>query len=128
MEPNGVILKSNDFKIQGEKVYINPTKIKSVPGMLLIFGNFCGHCHRFMPTFNEIANKMGNAYTCASIESEDIKGQDALIKALDFQGYPTICFFNQNGLIMTQYEGSRDKKSILDEICNTYHHCVRNYK
>lgn len=122
-QPHGVILKASDFKIQGKKVYINPSKTKSVPGMLLIFGNFCSYCHRFMPTFNEIADNIGKGYTCMSIESEELKGQDALISALDFQGYPTICFVSQNGLIMNQYNGSRDKKSILNEICNNFHQC-----
>lgn len=125
-KPHGVILKAIDFQVQGKKVYINPNKVGTVPGMLLIWGDFCGHCHRFLPTFNNISDTIGRGYTCASIESEELKEQDALTTALNFQGFPTVCFFNQNGLILGQYDGARDKKSILDNICKMYHHCITN--
>jgi hypothetical protein len=36
--------------------------------------------------------------------------QDTLTSALDFQGFPTICFVNQNGMIINQYNGPRDKR------------------
>lgn len=127
VNPHGVILKASDFKVQGKKVFINPNKTKSVPGMLLIHGFFCGHCTRFMPTFNEISDNIGNGYTCMSIESEDLKGQDLLTSALDFQGFPTICFVNQKGMIISQYDGPRDKKAILNEICDKFHQCIQNY-
>jgi thiol-disulfide isomerase/thioredoxin len=123
---SGIILKASDFKVQGKKVFINPSKTKSVPGMLLIFATWCGHCTRFMPIFNEISDKIGKGYTCMSIESEELRGQDTLTSALDFQGFPTICFVDQKGMIMNQYNGPRDKKSILDEICNNFHQCIQN--
>jgi thiol-disulfide isomerase/thioredoxin len=124
-QPHGTILKASDFQVKGKKVFINPNKTKGVPGMLLIWGDFCGHCHRFLPTFNDVADNIGKDFCCASIESEELKGQDALTAALDFQGFPTICFFNQDGMIMGQYNGNRDKASILDTICKTYHHCYQ---
>jgi thiol-disulfide isomerase/thioredoxin len=126
-QPKGIILKASDFKVQGNKVYINPNKTKSIPGMLLIFATWCFHCKNFMPTFNEIGGSLGNKYSCTSIESEELKGQDTLTTALDFQGFPTICFFDQNGMIMGQYNGARDKQSVLNEICNTYHHCIQKH-
>lgn len=124
-QPHGTILRASDFKVQGKKVYIKLSVSKGIPGMLLIWGDFCGHCHRLMPTFNEIADKIGNKFGCVSIESEELKGQDVLTTALDFRGYPTICFYNQNGMIMSQYDGKRDKLSILDSICKTYHQCYK---
>jgi len=127
-EPHGIILKASDFQVQGKNVFVNPNKTGSVPGMLLIHGFFCHHCVKFMPTFNDIADNIGNGYCCASIESEELKGQDALTAALNFQGFPTICFFNQNGMIMGQYDGARDKSSVLDVICKSYHHCIENHQ
>lgn len=123
-KPSGVILKASDFKVQSQKVFINKNKTNSVPGMLLIWGDFCSHCHRFIPTFNELSDSLGDDYCCASIESEELKGQDTLTSALNFQGFPTICFFDQNGMIMGQYEGAREKGAILDTICKVYHHCA----
>ena len=127
VKPQGTILSASDFQVQGNKVYINPNKTGSVPGMLLIFAEWCTYCHRFLPTFNELSDSLGNGYCCASIESEELKGQDTLTAALNFQGFPTICFFDQNGMIMAQYEGQRDKASLLNQICQTYHHCIQEH-
>lgn len=126
VNPHGTILTASDFKVRGKNVFINTQKTKSVPGMLLLHGFFCGHCTRFMPTFNEISDNIGSGYTCMSIESEELKGQGQLVSALDFQGYPTICFVNQKGMIISQYNGKRDKKSVLDEICDKFHKCIQN--
>ena len=124
-ELHGSVLKSSDFLVKHNKVFINPNKTDGNPGMLLIHGDFCGHCHRFYPTFNSISDKINKDFCCASIESEQLKGQESLKSALDFKGFPTICFFNQNGMIISQYDGNRDEMSILDNICKTYHQCYQ---
>lgn len=121
----GIILTAQDFQIRDNKVFINQNKINKVPGMLLIHGFFCGHCKRFMSTFNDIADNIGSGFFCASIESNELKNQNSLVEALKFEGYPTICMVNQDGLITEQYEGNRDKKSILDKICKSYHKCYQ---
>jgi thioredoxin-like negative regulator of GroEL len=127
MSLHGIILKASDFKVQGRNVFVNPKKTGGVPGMLLIHANWCHHCKLFASTFNEIADSIGDGFCCASIESEELKGQDSLTAALNFQGFPTICFFAQDGMIMGQYDGARDKSSILDSICHSYHHCIQNH-
>lgn len=124
-QPHGIVLKASDFQVKGAKVYINKNKTNSVPGMLLIFADFCGHCHKFLPTFNNISDNIGREFCCASVENEALKNQSELVSALNFEGFPTICFFNQDGLIISQYNGNRDKESILDTICKTYHHCYK---
>lgn len=122
--PSGIILKASDFKVQGRNVYINKNKINNNIGLLLIHATWCGHCKQFMSTFNEINADIGSKFACASIESEQLKGQNILTSALNFQGYPTICFFDKDGLIIGQYNGNRDKRSMLDMICKVYHRCV----
>lgn len=126
-KPQGVNLNASDFKIVENKVYIDTMKTKKTPGMLLIFANWCGHCHRFMPTFNQIENKLGKNFCCASIESNELEGQNKLVSALKFRGYPTICFFDQTGLIINQYDGSRDIQSMMTHICKIYHHCIEKH-
>lgn len=121
---SGTILRATDFTIKGNKVYVKKNMTKGQIGMLLIHGDFCIHCKHFIPTFNEINQKIGNRFACVSIESKELEGQTALVSALDFQGYPTICFFDASGLIIGQYDGKRDTKSLLDTICKVYHHCV----
>jgi thiol-disulfide isomerase/thioredoxin len=124
MGPDGIILKAENFQISKNRVYINSNKINT-PGMLLIWADYCSHCHRFIPTFNKIYKKIGNKISLASIESEELNGKNELVSALDFTGYPTIVFFDKNGLIINQYEGNRSEESILNEICKIYHHCAK---
>lgn len=122
--PRGVNLKPSDFKIRNGQVFINTDITKRNTGMLLIWADWCGHCHRFIPTFNEIFNKLGKDFCCVSIESADLNGQNKLMSQLDFNGYPTICFFDQHGMIINKYNGGRDMKTMLNEICKVYHHCT----
>lgn len=124
-KPRGVILKGSDFKIINNKAYIDTSKTKKNPGMLLIFATWCGYCHRFLPTFNEMVGKLDN-FCCASIESVELKNEK-LVSALNFEGYPTICFFDQHGLIMNKYNGNRDIESMMKHICKIYHHCIEKH-
>ena len=68
----GVILKEKDFSNNLNGLYINVNKINKNPGMLLIHATWCGHCVRFLPTFNELCDHVGKDFTCTSIESEEI--------------------------------------------------------
>ena len=117
-------LKSSDFNINNNGVYVNKRITNGKPGLLLIHANWCGYCKRFKSTFEEITSILGNDFPCTSIEHSDLNNEK-LRTALDFQGYPTIKFFDQHGKIIGEYKGDRSKKDLLKEICNTYHHCAR---
>ena len=129
LNPKGVILKASDFQIAEGRVYINSRKINNKPGMLLIFANWCGHCHRFMGTFNDISDSIGKNFVCTSIESEQLNGNENLSSALNFRYFPTIKFFDQHGSIISDYpeDMKREKKDVLNYICKVYHHCVSKH-
>lgn len=120
--PKGTILKARDFQIRNGKAIINPQSINNKPGMLLIRADWCGHCTRFISTFNEIHRSIGYDFTCASIENEDVS--ESLSSALGIKGFPTIKFFDQRGSIIAEYNGDRSKSDILDHVCKVYHKCV----
>lgn len=120
----GKQLKSSDFKVTKNGVYVNQKVNGGNPGMLLIFANWCGHCQRFKPTFNELCKQLGDEFSCTSIEDSNLDDND-LKTAFDFKGYPTIKFFDQNGKIIGDYnKGDRSKQAMLDHICDLYHHCI----
>ena len=123
LQLSGKILKASDFTIKGSEVYLN--KCDGNPGMLLIHGFFCSHCTRFAPTFNQIADTIGQDFCCASIESEELR--EPLSSALKFQGFPTIKFFAQDGKLIGDYSKERNKETILTEICQVYHHCISSH-
>jgi thiol-disulfide isomerase/thioredoxin len=121
----GQKLKSSDFKITNKGVYVNSRITRGNPGLLLIHANWCGHCQRFKPTFNQLCQQLGDDFPCTSIEDTNLD-DDNLKKALDFKGYPSIKFFDQSGKIINEYQGgNRSKDALLSHICDVYHHCIK---
>lgn len=115
-------LKSNDFKITPDGIY---TKTNGNPGLLLVHANWCGHCKHFVPIFQEINKQLNQdsiTFPCVAIESEDLDSK--LSAALNIEGFPTLLFFDQSGKIIGNYDGQRDKSSLLKSICNVYHRCM----
>lgn len=119
----GTSLNTNHFQITNNGLYINRDTTRGNPGLLLIYANWCGHCQRFKPIFEELCSTLGNNFPCKSIEHDDLNNE--LKEALDFKGYPTIKFFDQSGKIVSEYQGDRSKEDLLKEICKLYHHCIK---
>lgn len=112
-------LKSSDIKNK---------KIKGVNkhGMLLIYAEWCGHCHRFIPDFEKIDSLTGSNYICAKIEDKQLNPK--LMKELGVNGFPTIKFFDKNGYVISDYPNDQQRTvdNILSHICKTYHYCIKN--
>lgn len=116
-------LKAANFKVTRDGVYINQI---GFPGMLLIWADFCGHCHRFMPTYEQIAQSIGDEFKCMAIENNQFKNSNDLSTALEFKYFPTIKFFDQTGKIIGTYPSNepREFDQLMKYICNVYHHCT----
>jgi thiol-disulfide isomerase/thioredoxin len=114
-------LTANDFKIINNEVYI---KNINKAGIILIHATWCGHCTRFIPTFQSINQKLNTRqinFPCLAIEHSNIT--EDLNKALKINGFPTIKFFNNQGKIIGSYNGNREQNSILNTICKVYKYC-----
>ncbi len=114
-------LSINNFSVKNGAVYLNGVRS---PGMLLIHAKWCPHCTRFIPVFNKLRNKLQGKFMALAIEDGELKKNLQVGKALDFQGYPTLKFFDQNGKIIGEYNGDRTEGDILSHVCKVYHHCV----
>ncbi len=123
-------LKSKNIIIKADSnAYIDKVLLKENPGILLVHADWCGHCKRFIPVYKELADtfsKNGDRFNVFSIESAELTDKN-VVQRLNVVGFPTIYFFDQNGLIMNSYNGSRDKDSLLNQICKVYHHCISKH-
>lgn len=119
-------LKNQDITVQNSKCVIKPSICNNKPGILLIHANWCGHCKRFKPVYeeiNRILNKNVVNAPLLALESEEMTDEN-VVKKLNVRGFPTILFFDQNGVIMDKpYENERTPKHILQELCNRVHSC-----
>jgi thiol-disulfide isomerase/thioredoxin len=123
-------LTTQHFKINSEEVYVKNSSEN--PGLLLIHASWCGHCKRFISTYQSLCqrlNKNGSSdFPCVAIEDSELKGDGGkLSSALNVSGYPTLKFFDQHGKIVGDYQGGRDEDALLKSICNVYHHCVTKH-
>jgi thiol-disulfide isomerase/thioredoxin len=117
-------LKANNFSIlQNGMVKLH--KESRNPGMLLIYANWCPHCVRFKPVFEDICMKVNKGFDCFMIEHSELENATQLTKALDFDGYPTLKFMNKNGIIIDTYPSNKERTAsdILLHICKVYHYC-----
>lgn len=120
----GKIIDKN-FQVVGDKVFLDVNVSKGKPGLLLIHADWCGHCRRFQPIFDELHNELGDDFPLLSIEDSYLKQNRELTNALNFGGYPTLKFFDQNGKIIGDYKGERTKGALLQNICEVFHHCIK---
>lgn len=119
-------VSGKNFTINGNnEVILNPRVNNKKPGMLLIYADWCPHCHDFLPTFRQIDNSIGHSFVLVSLENADLENFPKVSSALEFNSFPTIKFFDQNGKIISTYSGSRKKGDILDHICKIYHFCMK---
>lgn len=121
-------LTSKDFVIDAkDNVRIKNPSLPNIPGILLVWANWCPHCTSFLPTYTSIAADIGSEFLCVDIEHTELKKNPQLSRALDVKSFPTIKFFDQSGKVIGTYQkGDRSKNALLNYICKVYHHCI-NY-
>lgn len=105
MENNG--MKELNSAAEAEQLLNSKT-----PTLVLFYGNFCGHCKKMMPDFEqaaaEIAQKMG--IVVARVESGSMKDM-AACKLPSITGFPTMVTNYEGGL--KTHVGRMDKSAIV---------------
>ena len=79
------------------------TTLSKGPAFIKFFAPWCGHCKNLAPIWEQLARHMKNKLTIAEVNCED---NTSLCKSLSIEGYPTLIFFDSNG-VRTEYRGGR---------------------
>jgi thiol-disulfide isomerase/thioredoxin len=111
-------LKSNDIASRQGNFYLK--NIPPVGGMVIIKTDWCSHCQRALPEFEEVSKLTGGIFPIYKLDGDKNK---ELVNSMGVSGFPTIKFINPDGQISDNYQGTRDKKSILDGICKRSKKC-----
>jgi thiol-disulfide isomerase/thioredoxin len=104
--------------IDENAVVINTPAFKKKSGVVLFYSPNCGHCKDFKPTFLELGNQLGNTVPLGAFNCIDFEGKNNILSEyLDIAGYPTIKFYDHRNHAFIDYEGPRNIKSIVGELC-----------
>lgn len=77
--------------------------------LILFYADWCGHCKKFMPIWNEFKTKINtDKYNIMEIESKD----QFVNKINTLKGYPSLFYINDNKVI--EYNDNRDVDSLIN--------------
>lgn len=126
---NGITknLRTTDLSVVKDDVYVKSNVMNGKPGLLLIWGDFCSHCVKFKPTYIALSAKLNKdsvKFPCLAIESEELKHDQGLSSALNFQGFPTLKVVGKDGKVLGDYNEGRDLETLTKNVCKIYHYCA----
>lgn len=95
-----------------EEIEQNLVKGKRV--ILLFFTNWCGHCKRLAPAWNEAVAYCQRAMPDVGWHAVDCDQFSDLANARGVRGYPTIMSFSRSSPTPSMFSGTRNARSIVD--------------
>ena len=107
------ILSKEGFQSSPENL---ENDVASQKSMVLFHADWCGHCKKFMPTWDALTNKWNDTQTDVKFmkvecgKPNENEAHAELMKKYDIKGYPTIIVFESGGF--KEYEGGRSSEEI----------------
>jgi len=108
-------LVDDDFDSKGN---LTNTEIpKNKPALIMVQSNFCGHCTKAKPAYQQFAEKNKDKVFCATVQGDGTEpGEKELSSRLKslipgFRGFPEYVLF-VNGKMSKKHDGGRDVESL----------------
>lgn len=92
--------------------------ISGKKALVLFHADWCGHCKKFMPEWDEISNEAAERTDDTILvkvdcgDSSNNEKHAEIMKKYSIKGYPTILSFDESGK-STEYDGDRSKTGIF---------------
>ena len=80
---------------------------------VLVHMTGCGHCEKLMPTWDEVSNKNTTNIKMEKVEQSENMGKK-LCEKHDIKSFPTMIVVDANNDKVDEYQGERDKDSLLN--------------
>lgn len=107
-----IYLEDKDYNMNGPQSYMGNRFV------ILIQGSFCGHCHKFLPTYQKVANKLKNNILFTTLQLDGSEEQrklgERINKWVSFTGVPYLAVYS-NGKYNV-YNGDRSENSVTQFI------------
>lgn len=101
-----VILNENIFN--NVTKLVNETSKPDEPWFIMFYADWCGHCKRLIPHWEELA---GNKSLPAKVGAVNCEENTYLRDRFEIKGFPTLIFFDTDGL-MYKYKGERSVEKL----------------
>jgi thiol-disulfide isomerase/thioredoxin len=115
-------LKASDIIIHNNLVFV---KNNDKPFIIFFKADWCGHCVRFTPTYNQLSLRT-TSFNFYELENEELEKSPRIAEILKIQGFPSLFFGNAKGLIVEEYQGSRSIDELITKIKSVCKYCVRS--
>lgn len=83
---------------------------KELPELILYYADWCPHCQRFKPVWEELKNELGKSKI--KLTEVDAVADPERVKQDNVEGYPTIRLVKPQEIV--EYKGDRTKEALID--------------
>jgi protein disulfide-isomerase-like protein len=91
------------------------TDVESGKKLVLFYADWCGHCKRFKPDWDDLSkemNKDDKKMVKVNLGGDDSKNEEIMAK-YNVDGFPTVALLN-NGNLQQVYQGERTKSGLKE--------------
>ncbi len=92
--------KGVDIRSTADAAKLQSMMKNGAPTFVLIYADWCGHCHRYLPTWDKLENTPGRTANMARVHY-DMQDKIPEIKDAKIQGYPSVIKVLPDGRIQS---------------------------
>lgn len=94
---------------------------KVVASLIYVYMDGCGHCKQFDPTWTSFTRKYSDALAQAGVSARKVKGDDAGVKDLGINGFPTVVMLSQtNDFPQKTFDGDRSVSGLASFVHDSF--------